>query len=53
MEHPFQQTAAVEGVGHRLEAVEGLGSLVVEEAVKKVVRQVLEMYDVSPLRHHR
>ena len=53
MEHHFQQTAEAEVVGHHLEAVGGLRSLVVEEAAKKVVRQVLGTTDVSPLRHHR
>lgn len=53
MEHHFQQTEVAGGGSHHLEAVEGLGSLVVVEAVKQVVQQVLGMTDVSWLRHHR
>lgn len=48
VEHHFQQTEVAEGVDHHLEAVEGLGSLVVVEAVKKVVRQALGRANVSP-----
>ena len=53
MEHHFQQTEVAEGVGRHLEAVEGLRSLVVEEAVKKVVGQVLGKSGVSPIWHQR
>lgn len=53
MEHPFQQTEVAEGVGRHLEAVEGLRSLVVVEAVKQVVGLVLGKSDVSQIWHHR